>query len=121
MLLAFVTVELSISALVLFSTPFLASEAPVKLASPPPCPPAPARHAAPETAVMFELSVALTVSDPEVVPLDWFSNPASIVFLIVLKEPLPAPAKDKPPPSPPESDPLRSIAMAKIQLNRMLQ
>src|SRR6266511_5968286 len=77
-----------------------ATETPNPSPTPPPAPPAPARVAEPATAVIFDVSVASTETEPVAMTV-LLSTRAVTVFAIALIDSAPAPEKAMPPAAPP--------------------
>ena len=93
-----------------------AKETPSAPAAPPPWPPAMARAAPPESARIRAESEASTVRAPpmsRMASLTW----AVTVLVMVLPDPLPAPARDNPPPWPPARAP--PIPKAKASMSAL--
>ena len=108
------TIELSISASIVFEITFTASDAPTAPAAPPPAPPEPPPDAPPAKPTMIELSSADSKTAPPDVTSEPFTIDASTVLSITFTDMDPAAESCTPPPAPPDPPPAKAIVAVTI-------
>ena len=108
------TIELSISATIVFEITFTASDEPTAPATPPPAPPEPPPDAPPAKPTMTEVSSADSNTAPPDVTSEPFTIDASTELSITLTDMDPAAESCTPPPAPPEPPPAKPIVAVTI-------